>query len=367
VWIALEETGQHYEMVELNKLDMPQTYVELYSRANPLPGVRAKVPLLQVETVVAVHGTRCDTKDPDTEEGDEDSTTTCASPSTTLATTITDSTVLCESLILSEYVAEQFGKENELSSNPQQQQQRQKLIPLPPQDRAMLRLFQELCGATFSYLPLLRAPNYHQLTVERHALETRLIAMNSFLVRRQSRRQHQCHHHHFSSSCSSNSQKICTNENDKNNDGGGLETVRGGPFLLGGLFSLAECNMAPFVQRCCSILPLAGSGTDNIHNNDNTNIINGNNSNTTEAALHQESSSNNNNTQRDSLSSSSTSSSQSFHPLDICSDLGLVPLEQWIHAVLARPSVQATGPSPDGMAKKRNQFQKRMVRLIETR
>jgi hypothetical protein len=125
--------------------------------------------------------------------------------------------------------------------------------------------------------------------------------------------------------------------------------------------------MAPFVQRCCSILPQAGCGNDNIHNNDNDSTnTNGNNSNTTEAALHQESS-NNNNTQRDSLSSSSTSSLQSFHPLDICSDLGLVPLEQWIHAVLARPSVQATGPSPDEMAKKRIQFQKRMVRLKETR
>jgi glutathione S-transferase len=352
VWIALEETGQDYKMVEMDKLNMPQTHAELYSRANPLPGVRAKVPLLQVETVVAVG--RWNTIDPDTAQ--EEDSTTCASPSTTLVTTITDSMVLCESLILSEYVAEQFGKDDMVSSNPQQEQQRQKLIPLHPQDRAVLRLFQEFCGSTFSYLSLLRAPNCHQLTLERHELETRLVAMNAFLLRRQSRQYQQNQQHRPSS------QESCTNMNNTDNDGR-LETVGGGPFLLGDLFSLAECNMAPFVQRCCSILPLAGSG--NIHNNGNTNSSNIHR-NTTETALHKESS--NTTTKGGTLSSSSSSSSSlSFHPLDICSDLGLVPLEHWIHAVLARPSVQATGPSPEEMTKKRNQFQKRMVRLMETR
>jgi hypothetical protein len=70
-----------------------------------------------------------------------------------------------------------------------------------------------------------------------------------------------------------------------------------GMFLLGKRFSLAECNTAPFLQRCCAILP-EFTGVD---------------------------------------------------PLQLCDELGLGRLKGWIEAVLARPSVVKTGVSMEGM------------------
>lgn len=64
-----------------------------------------------------------------------------------------------------------------------------------------------------------------------------------------------------------------------------------GPFLLGDRFSTAECNAAPFVQRACTVLPALAD----------------------------------------------------VDPVGMCGELGLDRLGRWIGAVLARPSVVATG------------------------
>jgi hypothetical protein len=67
--------------------------------------------------------------------------------------------------------------------------------------------------------------------------------------------------------------------------------------FVGKRFPLAECNAAPFLQRCCAILP-EFTGVD---------------------------------------------------PLQLCDELGLGRLKGWIKAVLARPSVVKTGVSMEGM------------------
>lgn len=152
-------------MVDLE--DKSPEFVELYARANPLPGARAKVPLLQVD----------------------------------------DNTVLCESLVVSEFVAETFG-----GRDPQS-----RLLPTSPRDRAVMRLFNELCGSSFSYFPLLRAKG-DKLEVAVKAFQEGLVAVDAFL-------------RHYNSA----------------------------PFLFGQDFSLAESNAAPFVQRACVILPAFSS------------------------------------------------------------------------------------------------------------
>jgi len=140
----------------------------LYAISNPLPGARAKVPLLEV-----------------TEEQ--------------------DTALLCESLVVADYAAEQFGAETSL-------------LPASAKDRATMRLFTELCGSSFSYFPILRAQGEKQKAVLESFKED-LVATDSFLK-------------HYKSS----------------------------PFLFGDDFSLAECNAAPFVQRACAILPALTSG-----------------------------------------------------------------------------------------------------------
>lgn len=148
-------------MVDLQ--DKSPEFVDLYAKANPLPGARAKVPLLQVD----------------------------------------DTTLICESLVVAEYVAETLDNDNKKLS----------LLPTSAKDRATMRLFTELCGSSFSYFPLLRAKG-EKLESALTAFKDGLIAADAFLK-----------HHHS------------------------------GPFLLGETFSLAECNAAPFVQRACTILP----------------------------------------------------------------------------------------------------------------
>ena len=101
-WIALEECQVDYETVTVDLQNKSDEFLELYKKANPLPGARAKVPLLQVG----------------------------------------DDTFLCESMVVTEYIAEVY-------SSP--------LLPEASKDRARMRLFVELCGSTFSYFPLLRA------------------------------------------------------------------------------------------------------------------------------------------------------------------------------------------------------------------
>lgn len=174
--------GLTYETVKVDLQNKSQEFVDLYAVANPLPGARAKVPLLQI-----IAGAN-----PEKEQ------------------------VLTESLVLTEYIAEQYGRD--------------KLLPSTAQDRATMRLFTELCGAScFSYIPILRAqqtknhePDNNNSDDYQSAVETfqqGLIKANAFLQ------------HYMTKSQS------------------------GGPFLFGDGFSVAECNAAPFVQRACTILP----------------------------------------------------------------------------------------------------------------
>lgn len=157
-------------------------FVDCYAKANPIPGARAKVPLLQVTTVGENHG-----------DGDE-------------------SLFLCESMVVTEYVAELYGRDSSSS-----------LIPPGREDRARTRLFVELCGSTFSYFNLLRASSDEEFDDALGAFKDGLTNVEAFLK-----------------------------HGDDDDDG---------PFVLGNRFSLAECTVAPFVQRSCAVLP-AFTGTN---------------------------------------------------------------------------------------------------------
>lgn len=162
-------------MVTVDLQDKPQEFVDAYKLANPIAGARAKVPLLHILN-----------------ENDD------------------DNVFLCESLVVAEYIAETYNV----------------LLPSSPEERAVMRLFTELCGASFSYFPLLRARG-EKLDAALTTFREGLVAANAFL------------HHH------------------------GHHTT--GPFLFGNTFSLAECNAAPFVQRACIILPaFTGQGDHSI-------------------------------------------------------------------------------------------------------
>jgi len=147
----------------------PKEFCEIYARANPILGARAKVPLLEVI---------------------EDQTH--------------NSVVLCESLVVAEYLAERYPN-----------------VGLTPsssvEDRAIMRLFVELCGSSFSYYPILRSQDDEEkFEASIEEFKQGLINVNTFLEKKSDSR---------------------------------------GPFLFGDQFSLAECNTAPFVQRACNVLP----------------------------------------------------------------------------------------------------------------
>jgi len=162
-WIALEECGVKYETTIVDLQNKSPEFLASYAKANPIPNARAKVPLLQI--------------------GDDE--------------------FICESQVVTEYIAEVFSSSE--------------LLPKRPQDRVLIRTFYELCGSTFSYFPLLQAASKNEKFDE--ALETfreSLINANTFLV-----------------------------EKGSDDDS---------PFFLKE-FSLVECYVAPFVQRSCTILP----------------------------------------------------------------------------------------------------------------
>lgn len=173
--------------------DKPIEFIELYSRANPLPGVRAKVPLLEIY-----------------DDNDD------------------DSKVLCESLVVSEYVAELQAKlvEESYSANGSGL-----LLPSSLEDRAVMRLFTELCSSCFTYFPILRARDEASLETALQQFKSGLYNADIFL--------------RTMGSCSSSS-----SSKGQNN----------GPFLFGNQFTLAECNTAPFVQRACMVLPMGIGG-----------------------------------------------------------------------------------------------------------
>lgn len=147
----------------------PKEFCDLYARANPIIGARAKVPLLEVI---------------------EDQTH--------------NSVVLCESLIVAEYLAERYPN-----------------VGLTPsssvEDRAIMRLFVELCASSFSYYPILRSKDKEKFESSIEEFKQGLINVNTFLEKKSDSR---------------------------------------GPFLFGDKFSLAECNTAPFLQRACNVLPV---------------------------------------------------------------------------------------------------------------
>ena len=211
-WIALEECGIPYDHVIVDLQDKPQHFIELYQRANPVPAASAKVPLIQVIN----------------DDNEKDF-------------------LLCESLVVAEYIAEVYGTDSLGASS--------------PEDQARVRLFTELCGSAFSYFPLLRSrASNGDGVLDSAALESfkeGLVAADAFL----------------------------------------RGVTKEGAFLLGERFSLAECNAAPFLQRCCAILP----------------------------------------------------EFTGIHPLQLCDEQGLGRLKDWIAAVLARPSVVKTGVSMESM------------------
>lgn len=218
-----------YDKVLVDLQNKPQEFVDLYALANPLPGARAKVPLLQLDA-----------------PNDDN-----------------QPIMLTESMVVAEYIAEQYGRDC--------------LLPSTAKDRATMRLFTELCGSSFSYFPLLRAKG-PQLEAAVQTFKDGLVAANAFLKHYQS-----------------------------------------GPFLMGQQFSLAECVTAPFVQRACTLLP-ALTGRDE------------------ESAV-------------------------VVNPLDICDELGLHHLQQWMQAVLARSSVVATSVPKDEMVQSATKMLERFAAM----
>ena len=190
-------------MVTIDKTNKPESFLELYQRANPLPGARAKVPLLEI------------------------------------ISSSEEEIVLCESTVITEFIA------TALQSSDNQ------LLPSSLEDRAKVRLFTELCGSTFSnYLHFSRVQNAQQVETEFSNLQEQMKQVDAFLT------------------ASSSTQQA--------------------PFLMGNQFTLAEVHMAPFVQRCCGILP------------------------------------------------------PPYDPISICKQLKLDHLQPWIQALLERESVVAT-------------------------
>lgn len=215
-----------YESVTVDLQDKPAHFLKAYSKANPLPGARAKVPVLDVN-------------------GGE--------------------SVLCESLVVAEYVAElQASISSDTSSS--------LLLPQRPEDRAVMRLFTELCSSSFSYFPILRAREESKLDDAVETLKSGLKDVDAFL-------------------------------NKMGSDGG--------PFLFGNQFTLAECSVAPFVQRACVILP-SGLG-----------------------------------------------SGRSINPMELCDICDLPRLKAWMKAVIDRPSVVTTGVPRDEMISNMEKMLKR--------
>jgi glutathione S-transferase len=114
-----------------------------------------------------------------------------------------ESFVMTESMVLVDYIAEKFGCGT--------------VSPETPEDRAVARLFNELCSGAFNYFPLLRSRGDYAKTASCLAdLKAALAGCEAFLQ---------------------------------------AKKKPGGPFLLGSKFSTTECAAAPFVQRACLNLP----------------------------------------------------------------------------------------------------------------
>ena len=100
------EAGCVFDVAKVDLQDKPQWFKDMYAQANPIAAAAAKVPLLEVPSATA---------------------SSSSSPPPPL--------VLCESLVIVDYVAESFGAGA--------------ILPSTPSDRATARLFVELCGGAF--------------------------------------------------------------------------------------------------------------------------------------------------------------------------------------------------------------------------
>lgn len=170
VVIALKECGAPFEDIAIDLQNKPKEFCDLYAKANPIPSASAKVPLLEV-----------------IKEGEKQ-----------------PSTILTESLVVTDYLAERFPDAG--------------LLPSSIEDRACMRLFSELCGSSsFSYWNILRSKG------DSEKFESAVKNFKQALI---------------------DANTVLEQKGDPE-----------GPFLFGEQFTLAECNAAPFIQRACNVLP----------------------------------------------------------------------------------------------------------------
>mmetsp|Transcript_31921 Transcript_31921/g.48962 ORF Transcript_31921/g.48962 Transcript_31921/m.48962 type:complete len:169 (+) Transcript_31921:366-872(+) len=165
-------------------------------------------------------------------------------------------------MVLTQYLSERFPETG--------------LLPSNEEERATMRLFTELCGSTLPYFPIVRASamatkdgDATELEQAIEALQQGLCNVNTFL------------------------------EKMDNN----------GPFLFGEKFSLAECNIAPFLQRACIVLP----------------------------------------------------SCTSVDPIKMCKDHNWTHAKAWIESVIARPSVRAAESSEEELMRGINRILERLA------
>lgn len=124
-------------MILIDLQDKPKEFCDLYAVANPVPGARAKVPVLEVVS----------------EEQERVA-------------------VITESLVLTDYLGERFPDTG--------------LIPTSSEDRATMRLFSELCGSSsFSYWGILRAKGDDEKFASAvEEFKQGLISANTFLEKK---------------------------------------------------------------------------------------------------------------------------------------------------------------------------------------
>ena len=257
-----------YEIVYVDLDHKSNEFVDLYTQAYPLPDGKPKTPVLVVleeneedkdsidedEKASNCGGTHQTTPPESTMASDDDKkkkknaaatagTEAVVGVSSTSKTTTT--TVLYESTVIVEYLAElQIQQFQQL----RQQQVFHKfddsssalptsslpspslLLPTNLERRAILHLFLYLFGeSTFRYSSLLKSIYVDQdmksVKDTLNVFQQQLVDINAFLLKY-----------------------------DTSNDAGGVINV-GGPFLFGNSdFTIVECIMAPYVQRCLHLM-----------------------------------------------------------------------------------------------------------------
>eukprot|EP00977_Amphora_coffeiformis_P007121 scaffold1555_cov173-Amphora_coffeaeformis.AAC.1 len=136
----------------MDKTNKPESFAQLYRRANPSPGARAKVPLLHVVA-----------SSPEEEEEEEETE---------------DDTVLCESTVIVEFLADM-----DFDDDARIQEKQAAFWPPCPKKRATMRLFVELCGHKFdsSYLAFSRVSDMAQVQAQYLQLQKDMKQVDAFL------------------------------------------------------------------------------------------------------------------------------------------------------------------------------------------